>query len=524
MCETPLILPKQKPVAPKPVAKPYKKAGFLHYSLLALLIGIAFGALFRSEIVWTEYDQVSRSQFTEMSALSEAWTLDSIRSNDPITISSYFLEQKLPLPLHISHRAINLLLHFIAAALFLQILQAFKLPGAFLATLLFALHPSAVQTLFWAGYRNEIVGLICILTALYFGIRQKNRLDWLYFFILGCVAILIHPSAFLLPIIVAGVIFLKGKKTHLEDFNPVLPLLLACIFIGIWINPNLQGYPPNIDFSERAYYFSQSFYFHLRQTFIPISLDLFYPAALVEAQGQRGTMSLLPFLLFIPFYILIIYNIRKRWSRAFGLGMTTFLLALFYGLLQSGRFLDQTIALEDHTLYIALPPIFALCVTGLISLANKTDLSVQYLMRIAITLVVLFAGLISAAFTYQISDTPKMWERLASQWPTSWVPQTAYIETALTSDPPLITKQEAIALRENLLEKNPDLIEVRKDLAFGYTEEGELTNAINEYNRLLREPIMDRAFLQEAITFYQRMGLNREAENARRRLSQLPPE
>ena len=151
-----------------------KPAGWLAYIVLVLLTVISYSPIFLSSLAWSEYDQVERSPYQSMDAWTEAWALEIIRTEDPITLSSYFIEQKIPFEPSDVHHAINLLLHITAAILLLKNLEALKLTAAFPAALVFALHPTTLQTIFWSGYREEIIGLILILTALYFGIQSRN--------------------------------------------------------------------------------------------------------------------------------------------------------------------------------------------------------------------------------------------------------------------------------------------------------------------------------------------------------------
>ena len=98
-------------------APPAKPVGWLAYIVLVLLTLISFSPIFLSSLAWSEYDQVERSPYQSMEVWTEAWTLEMIRTEDPITLSSYFIEQKIPLEPSFVHHAINLLLHITAAIL-----------------------------------------------------------------------------------------------------------------------------------------------------------------------------------------------------------------------------------------------------------------------------------------------------------------------------------------------------------------------------------------------------------------------
>ena len=151
-----LIVPPSKDDAPRKRRKRSNtneppRARLRAYLALFVLVTLIFSPLLSSDVLWTDYDSVERSAFQSMERWQDAWTLDSIRHNDPITITSYFLEQSIPLPTPAVHRGINILLHIFAAILLLKNLETLKFPAAFSAALIFALHPATTQTLFWAG-------------------------------------------------------------------------------------------------------------------------------------------------------------------------------------------------------------------------------------------------------------------------------------------------------------------------------------------------------------------------------------
>ena len=253
--------------------KPFRKTGFLGYLFLVVAVCLAFGSLFQSELIWTPYDEVTRSAYTEMDSWTDAWRIQSIKANDPLSITSYFLETHSPFPPHITHRAINLLLHLTAAFLLLKVINRLQFPAALGATLLFALHPATVQTIFWPGYRSELIGLIFILAALYFASGEVNRRDVLLFSLVGLLAALVPPAGLALPFILAGMILFRNRYVNLQSFNPILPLLFACLFLSLWIEPATPDFPESTSTSQRMYLLGQSIYFYIRQELLPVQLD-----------------------------------------------------------------------------------------------------------------------------------------------------------------------------------------------------------------------------------------------------------
>ncbi|NBB78241.1 MAG: hypothetical protein GVY36_02170, partial [Verrucomicrobia bacterium] len=297
-----------------------KPAGWLAYLTLIVLTATCYSPIFQSGLIWSTYDQEERSAYQSMDTLADAWTVESIRRNDPLTLSSYFLEERLPLPQGQTHHAINLLLHIAAASIFLKVLEALKLPAAFSAALVFALHPTVMQTVFWSGYREELVGLILILAALFFGIRNRSFRDYGALLVLTALACLVHPSAFVLPFLLALCVIHQNRSPRLKDFNHLLPVLCLSLFIGVWTQSASPFLYENLgDLINRA---SQNFFFYLRQALLPTDLALFHPPNISAEFIAGAQYTFLPVFLLIPFYVLILFNYRKSGARSIFVGLT----------------------------------------------------------------------------------------------------------------------------------------------------------------------------------------------------------
>ena len=498
------------------------------YLALIILVLLVFSPLLTSDVLWSDYDSVERTPFQSMDNWQQAWSLDSIRQNDPIAITSYFLEQAIPLPTAAVHRGINILLHLFAAILLLKNLETLKFPAAFSATLIFALHPAAIQTLFWAGYRTEIIALIFILSALYFGSRNRNARDYIVTIVLTIIACLIHPAAFAIPVILALVILNQERSIHVQSFNRVLPLLCLCLFLGVWVNAGsvqIEGVDP-ASATDRLNHAGQNMAHFTRQALVPINSALFHKFN-TGANYQIGAqMSLLPFLLFIPFFILIAFNIKKSWSRAILLGLSSYLLLVVYSTSQNGHFINGTLAHEDHGLYVALPMIIALVITALGRLIYNMGIAGKPLWIMGCSLLLLIEISLSATFSYSLSKPIQMWTTMSERWPNAWEPKAALvdgIDLSDSSEDPLFTNSQLISILETILETRPDLIEKRKQLARLLASEGQRTNALREYKRILRETRPDNEFLEEAARFFDKVGLSWDATKTRERKTKAVP-
>mgnify|MGYP001160804639 FL=1 len=499
-------------------APPSKPAGWLTYIALVLLTVISYSPIFLSSFAWSEYDQVERSPYQSMDAWTEAWALEMIRTEDPITLSSYFIEQKIPLEPSVIHHAINLLLHITAAILLLKNLEALKLSAAFPAALIFALHPTALQTIFWSGYREELIGLILILAALYFGIQNRNTRDFFMHTMICVIAYISHPATLVIPLLLGFCIFYKNGSFKFTDYNRLLPLLCLALFIGVWTQGGSTTV--EIELGERLGISAQNFFFYLKQALFPFENALFYPFYQSKGFSLGVQNSFLPILLLIPFYILVAINLRKRWARGLLLGLTAYLLLIFYGISQVGNFIDGSLALEDHLQYVALPIIIALFICTLDGITRMIGLRGIVLSRLFLSIFTAIQMFITASYAYSLSDRAQMWYNLSEQWPNAWLPKYALIDIIEKSgkESDLLTNNETINMLENILDQQPERIELREKLIDIYRKEGQNSNALRQYKRILRSSEPKNEFLLEAAEFYDRQGLSWDAKNARERI------
>lgn len=506
----------QRPATPEP-----KPAGWLAYLTLVLLTAACYLPIFQSGLIWSAYDQEERSAYQSMDRLAEAWTMESIRRGDPLTLSSYFLEEQVPLPDGQVHHAINLLLHIAAACVLLKVLEALKLPAAFSASLVFALHPAVMQTVFWSGYREELVGLILILGALYFGIQNRSARDYGFLLFLSALACLLHPAALALPLLLTLVVIQQNRFPRLKDFNHLLPIFCLAVFIGVWTQsgPAPLDEPTGSSISR----LSQNFFFYIERALLPTDLAFFHPPQTTAEFTAGAQYAFLPIFLLIPFYVLILFNYKKPWARSVFVGLTAYLLLSTYGLLSAGTFLDGQPAQEDHFHYSSLPIMLALVVSTFGGIIGRVGLGGRMLWSVGFTFFILLLGGVTVAHSLTVGDRAAMWQKMTEQWPEAWIPKLALIETIQNDEESgdLLTQIEMINMMESIIELQPDQKSIRVALARAYRNDGQAAQALRHYRWIARQEKPEKALLLETADYYQTLNLTWDAQTTRDRIEVL---
>ena len=77
---------------------------------------------------------------------------------------------------------VNILLHGLAALMVLLILRRLKIPGAFLAAAIFALHPVHVESVAWITEQKNTLSAVFYLSALmvYLNFDETRHARWYF--------------------------------------------------------------------------------------------------------------------------------------------------------------------------------------------------------------------------------------------------------------------------------------------------------------------------------------------------------
>jgi Flp pilus assembly protein TadD len=299
---------------------------------------------------------------------------------------------------------VSILLHIFNISIFYFFLRELKFSNqiAFLASLLFALHPIQVESVSWLGARNSLLASFFAFSSLLYYAEYINSRRWpkllfsLFLFVLGCLS---KSSVVILPIIFFLLDFYKCRKAYIGLILEKVPFLLISTLFGLIAirSANLLG-----SVEDPSNYFSlinqifAVFYqigFFLFQLIFPFNL-------LVRYFNPELSEGMLPPIYY--FSLLIIPIMGASYYFSFNkklniLGWLWFGASVFLIL---KVFFNTNVIGADRYLYFTLPGLFFI----LISQIKK--IQTIWLTRIVFLLAVVFSvKTYSQQFVWKDSDT-----------------------------------------------------------------------------------------------------------------------
>jgi protein O-mannosyl-transferase len=115
-------------------------------SLIFGAVFVAYLPALKGTFLWDDDSHLTRPELQSLHGLWRIWfDLGATQQYYPLLHSAFWTEHRLWGDAPLGYHSVNLLLHGLAACLIMKIMRRLSLPGGFLASLIFALHPVCVE-------------------------------------------------------------------------------------------------------------------------------------------------------------------------------------------------------------------------------------------------------------------------------------------------------------------------------------------------------------------------------------------
>ena len=342
-------------------------AGFFAAALLVYFPALGCG------FVWNDPDYVTAPALRSLHGLWLIWfKLGATQQYYPLLHSAFWVEHRLWGDSALGYHLVNILLHAGSASLLWLILRRLAVPGAWLAALLFIVHPVCVESVAWVSEAKNTFSTFLYLAAALTYLRfdeRRRRADYglaLAFFVM---ALFCKTVAATLPgalLVVAW--WRRGRLEWRRDVAPMVPWLIvgaASGLVSAWIERSYIGANGN-DFAlsgmERVLVAGRAVWFYLGKLLWPAGINFIYPRWHLNAAGAaqyaypataalftlglwlaRGRTraplaawlffvgSLFPTLGFLNVFAFLFSYVADHWQYLASIGVFTFLAAALAG-------------------------------------------------------------------------------------------------------------------------------------------------------------------------------------------------
>ncbi len=498
-------------------------------ALIIVVVFICYLPCISGGFIWDDNLYVTNSYIIKAwDGLYRFWCTKESQDYWPMSNTTLWIEWRLWGMTSTGYHVTNLILHIVTALLIWVILRKLSIPGAFLAGLIFAVHPVNVESVGWIAQRKNLLALLffqisilCYLKAekgagLIFRtidgapsrpFRQiepvpfaSNKLDpspftrRVLFYLLSLLAFILSMlskgSVAVLPVILLGIVWWLRPLTGRDVVRSVPFFLIAAILAGV----NVWFQTHGTDFVIRTATFTQRLlgaggvvWFYFYKALLPLNLIFVYPQWCIEAGNILWWLPLVA----VVVVTVLLWRYREGWSRPFLFAWGFFCVALLPVLGFTDVYFMKFSLVADHYQHIALIGVVVLVAAGLSVWRERVQGPVRWAANTVGILVVGTLAVLTYAQSSLYSDELMLYQATLEKNPDSWMTQNNLGEILLQAG----WTQEAIDHYQHALRLRPDYPEAHNNLGVALNTLGRTQEAIEHYREALRlKP--DYAFAQ----------------------------
>ena len=465
--------------------------------LLVLITLIAYLPALRAGFVWDDDTFLTQNPLIKAAdGLRRFWLTTEATDYWPVTSTTLWVEWRLWGMQAAGYHLTNLFLHIAECLLLWRTLALLRVPGAFLAALIFAVHPVNVESVVWIAQRKNLVAMLFFLGSIFCFLKREaasktaspaslgdSGRGWYWLSLTSFVlAMLSKGSVAMLPLVLLGLVAWR-RKIGPRDLLQLLPFFVAAAVLAavdVWFQAHgsaeiIRSAGP----LERILGAGGVVWFYLYKALWPASLIFVYPQWHVD---PADWLWWFPLLSAVAVTVLLL---RKAFAGSGNGAPRSALLAAwlyFCAMLVPVMGLTNVYFMKyslvaDHYQHLALIGVVAMAATAWTRWKFKGSVAIAAMVTAAL-------ACLTCRQCLNYRDAETLYRATIASNPSCWMAHTNL--GSLLADIPGRQK-EALAEFEEALRLRPDLVEVRNNLGAAWLKTpGRLNDAIGQLEEALR--------------------------------------
>ena len=258
---------------------------------LCLLVGMTIFVYWPSMhggFLWDDDSHITRAELRSVQGLYRIWfEVGATQQYYPLLHSAFWLQYKLWGEETFGYHMVNVLLHATSACLVFFIVRQLKLPGAYLAAAIFAIHPVYVESVAWITELKNTLSGVCYLAAMLLYLHfdaSRRRSTYLLASICFLLGLLSKTVTATLPAALLVIFWWqRGRLEFKRDVLPLMPWFILGAASGLftawfehrWIGASGQDF--TLTATERLLLSGRVVWFYLSKLLWPTNLIFIYP-------------------------------------------------------------------------------------------------------------------------------------------------------------------------------------------------------------------------------------------------------
>jgi len=256
--------------------------------MIFLVALLAYQPSWHGGMLWDDDAHLTRSDLQSVNGLRRIWfDVGATQQYYPVAHSAFWIMHRLFGDNTLGYHLVNIALHASSAFLFFLILRRFRLPGASLAGLAFALHPVHVESVAWmTELKNTLSGVFVLGSTLaYLGFDEwRRRSAYAAALALFALAVMSKSVTAVLP---AALLVLfwwqRGRLDWRRDVLPLVPFVAVGVVAGLTtilverLSLNARGVEYQLAAVDRVLIAGRALWFYFTKILWPSPLMFVYP-------------------------------------------------------------------------------------------------------------------------------------------------------------------------------------------------------------------------------------------------------